>query len=52
MEAMGYESMRIVTPAYYEIMLRGKVARDDESHDMLDIIRDSFQFDLSLIHIW
>ena len=23
MEAMGYESMRIVTPAYYEIMLRG-----------------------------
>lgn len=50
MEAMGYESMRIVTPAYYEIMLRGKVARDDESRDMLDIIRDSFQFDFAIVN--
>ncbi|MDD7302194.1 MAG: hypothetical protein PUG87_09650 [Eubacteriales bacterium] len=31
-------------------MLRGKVARDDESRDMLDIIRDSFQFDFAIVN--
>ena len=50
LEAMGYESMELVTPAYYEVLLHGKVARDDESRDMLDIIRDSFQFDFAIVN--
>ena len=50
LEALGYESMRLVTPAYYEVLLHGKVTRDDESNDMLDIIRDSFQFDFAVVN--
>ena len=37
LSAISYEK---VVPAYYEMALKGKYARDDESGEMLDIIRD------------
>ena len=37
-EYMGYASKDTITPAYYDVTLNGKVARDDESSEMLDII--------------
>ena len=38
--------MKTVIPAYYEKVLKGKIARDDESSDMLDIIYSSRVYDL------
>ncbi|MDD4772693.1 MAG: hypothetical protein PHZ09_03720, partial [Eubacteriales bacterium] len=37
-EEMAYRAMEIMTPAYYEITLKTKYARDEESQTMLDII--------------
>ena len=36
-------SNKTVIPAYYDMALRDKYARDDESGEMLDIIRDGFK---------
>lgn len=46
MEALCCESAKEVIPAYYEIALKGKAARDEESLDMLDLIADSRTIDL------
>ena len=41
LEAMASEGQRTIIPAYYERTLKGKHARDDESFEMLDLIKDS-----------
>lgn len=46
LEAIAAESMKVVTPAYYEIALKGKYTRDNESSDMLDIILATRVYDL------
>ena len=46
MEAMSSASYDLVIPAYYEIALKGKVSRDAESEDMLDIIMNGRIYDL------
>ena len=51
-EAMAYESMYTLTPAYYETALNGKYFRDVESRDMLDIILKSRTFDLGSTHMF
>lgn len=43
MSAIGYDS---VLPAYYEVALQTKASRDDESAEMLDIIKSARIFDL------
>jgi len=53
-EALAAEGYRTVIPAYYDISLKTKQARDDESAAMLDYIRDGImcdygQFDTSVI---
>jgi hypothetical protein len=40
MEAIAAENYRTVVPAYYDVALKTKFARDNESSEMLDIIRD------------
>ncbi len=40
-------SNKMVIPAYYDMALRDKYARDDESGEMLDIIRDGFKMDFA-----
>ncbi len=44
-EAICYENDKLVIPAYYDTVLQGKATRDDDSVEMLDIIRDSRVFD-------
>ncbi|MBP5207700.1 MAG: extracellular solute-binding protein [Clostridia bacterium] len=51
-EAMAYESMYTLTPAYYETALTGKYFRDPESNDMLTIILQSRTFDLGSTHMF
>ena len=47
-EYLGAKSHEIVMPAYFNILLTGKVTRDDESRDMLDIIYGESIYDFGL----
>jgi hypothetical protein len=47
MAAMSYETVR---PAMYDIIIQQKVARDESSQQMLDLVYSNFHFDLSVIH--
>ena len=46
LEALAYEYASNVVPAYYEIALKTKAARDEESQGMLDIIFNNRVIDL------
>ena len=50
METMAYMSLEMVKPAMYDIIIQQKVARDEASQQMLDIIYNNFYFDLNVIH--
>jgi len=50
MEAMCAESYRTVTPAYYEIALKKKYSRDEETSQMLDLIRAGITFDFGTVN--
>ena len=45
-EYMSYESKYILQPAYYEVVLNNKIARDEESGKMLDIIFGNRAYDV------
>lgn len=47
-EYMASVSNETITKAYYNVNLQGKVARDDDSAEMLDIIFDSMTTDIGL----
>ena len=47
-EALAVESYKYVVPAYYDIILTSKVARDEESKEMIDIIYDGACYDFGL----
>lgn len=51
-EAMAVESVETVTPAYYDICLKGRYVDDAESAAMLDIITTSVATDLVEIFAW
>jgi len=51
-DALTALSATTVTPAYYTISLEGKFARDEESIEMLDIIRSNRIYDLAVIYNW
>ncbi|MBR4186223.1 MAG: hypothetical protein IKQ87_10670 [Clostridia bacterium] len=46
LEEANYQAKKLITPAYYDIALKGKYARDKESIQMLDLIFDSRVIDL------
>lgn len=49
-EAMAAESYRTVVPAYYDVVLKTKSSRDEESARMIDLIRDTVKIDFGYIH--
>jgi len=49
LEDIAYYSMEHVRPAYYEKVLSGKIARDDDSIDMLEIITQNISYDLGFV---
>ena len=49
LEAMAYEGYVNVRPAYYDTLLTGIIARDNESSQMLDILFANRRYDLGLI---
>ena len=52
LESMGQESVDTVTVAYYDINLRTKIARDEDSKEMIDIIFDNRVFDMGPLFRW
>ena len=49
-EAMSFESMKSVVPAFYETALQEKYTRDKRSVDMLDLIMSSRVFDVTILY--
>jgi len=49
LEALAGESLYTVQPAYYDITLKGKVTRDDESEKILDLIYANVCYDIGEI---
>lgn len=49
-EALASQGHRFVRPALYNVTLQGKLARDPESADMLDLIFDTMSVDFGWIH--
>jgi hypothetical protein len=47
-EALAAESHRLTVPAYYDVLLTSKVARDVESTEMIDIIYKGAAYDFAL----
>lgn len=52
LEVLACESYKTVVPAYYEVTLKNKILRDEESIEMLDIISKTRIFDLGYIYNW
>ena len=52
LEAVAYESPKNVVPAYYEISVKIKLLRDEESIEMVELISKSRVFDLGYIYDW
>ena len=50
LEAICCESRKELTPAYYNVTLQGKITRDEESRDMLDLIFENRAFDIGDIY--
>ncbi len=49
LEAISCESMKRLIPAYYDVVLQGKISRDVESTEMLDIIFNNRIYDIGMI---
>ncbi len=45
-ELMAYESGETVIPAYYDVLLAGKLARDEDSAKMLEILFDTLTYEI------
>ena len=52
LEAISMKSKELVTPEFYEIQLKYRDFRDDESGEMLDLIFSSRSFDLGGMFSW
>ena len=52
LEALTAESYYSLKPAYYDISLQGKLLRDDESSEMLDLIFATRCYDLGYVYMW
>lgn len=51
-EALSWKSKYTLLPAYYDITLKGKASRDEESLGMLDLIFASTMYDLGNMFDW
>jgi hypothetical protein len=52
LETLAYESRYGLLPAYYDINLKTKFARDEESRAMIDIILANRLYDLGSVYSW
>ncbi|MBR4959843.1 MAG: extracellular solute-binding protein [Clostridia bacterium] len=45
-ELLAYESANTVIPAYYDVLLRGKLARDIDTVAMMDLLFDTISYEI------
>lgn len=50
LEAYAYEGYKTVKPAYYDVILQGKFARDNESAEIIDYIYGNISYDIGNIY--
>jgi len=50
LEEYAYQGRKSVLPAFYDILLQRKVARDEESSEMLDLIFDNIFIDVGSVY--
>ena len=50
LECIAIESQNIVTPAYYEVALKGKYSKDSESWEMLDMIVENLKINGGVLY--
>jgi hypothetical protein len=50
LEALCAESSYSVIPKYYDVVLQGRLARDEESKEVLDTIRENLYFDFGFVY--
>ena len=48
-EALAAYGSKFVLPAFYDVSLKTKYARDNDSEEMMDIIKDSILFDIGYL---
>lgn len=46
MEMLAWESAREVLPAYYDVVLQGKLSRDEDAVRMLDLLFDTITYEI------
>lgn len=46
LELLAYESGNTVIPAYYDVLLSGKLARDEDSRNMINILFDTIAYEV------
>ncbi|MCD7746780.1 MAG: extracellular solute-binding protein [Firmicutes bacterium] len=51
-EALAYYGQEYITPAYYDVQLKARYSRDEESQEMLDIIFTYRAYDLGVFFDW
>ncbi len=49
MELMGYYSMTMVTPAYYDKALKDRYTRNEEDKEIIDMIKEGIYTDFALV---
>lgn len=52
LEAMAYDSYYNVLPAFYDSYLHSKLARDEDSVEMLKLIHDTVYYDIGALFNW
>jgi len=52
MDAFTGVSADVLMPAYYDVSLAGRFTRDEDSVEMLDIIREGRRFELAVLYNW
>lgn len=48
LELLAYESGETVIPAYYDVLLAGKLSRDEDTRNMIDILFDTIAYDVGM----
>lgn len=52
LDVLGAESKNILTPAYYEVYLKTRGARDDDSEAMIDLVLATVRYDMGYMYNW
>ena len=51
LDALSAENKFSVVPTYYDIVLKGRTTKDEQSGRMIDIARDNMSYDFAFGHI-